>query len=79
VVRIDVDKSAYHHLSQHEIGSDKPCSRHLSDLKVRWRVYCDVAISSDWPTGFHIGSTEGHLFEGRGGWKITLARDESAL
>jgi hypothetical protein len=27
VSRIDVEKSAYHHLSQHEIGSDNPSSR----------------------------------------------------
>ena len=26
----DVDKSASHHLSQNEIGSDNPCSRQLS-------------------------------------------------
>jgi hypothetical protein len=26
----DVDKSAYHHVSQTEIASDNPCSRHLS-------------------------------------------------
>ena len=25
----DVDKSAYHQLSQNEIGSDNPCSQHL--------------------------------------------------
>ena len=28
--RIDVEKSSYHHLSQNEIGSDNPCSRHLA-------------------------------------------------
>ena len=27
---IGVEKSAYHHLSQIEIGGDNPCSRHLS-------------------------------------------------
>jgi hypothetical protein len=27
--RVDVDKSASHHLSQNDIASDKPCSRHL--------------------------------------------------
>jgi hypothetical protein len=27
--RIDVAKSAYHHLSQPEIASDNPCPRHL--------------------------------------------------
>ena len=30
VVRIDVDKSAYHQQSQNEIGGDKPCYRQLS-------------------------------------------------
>ena len=30
LVRITIDKSAYHQLSQNEIGSDKPSSRHLS-------------------------------------------------
>jgi hypothetical protein len=30
-VRIDVAKSASHHLSQSEIASDNPCSRHLRD------------------------------------------------
>ena len=30
LVHIDVEKSAYHQVSQTEIGSDKPCSRHLS-------------------------------------------------
>src|ERR1700741_651448 len=29
-IRLGVDKSASHHLSQTEIGSDNPCSRHLS-------------------------------------------------
>ena len=29
---IDVDKSASHQLSQTEIGSDNPCSRHLSGV-----------------------------------------------
>jgi hypothetical protein len=28
--RIDVEKSAYHQLSQNEIGSDNPCSQQLS-------------------------------------------------
>jgi hypothetical protein len=32
--RIDVEKSSSHHVSQGEIGSDKPCSRQLSE-KVR--------------------------------------------
>jgi hypothetical protein len=27
---VDVGKSASHHLSQNEIGSDNPCSQHLS-------------------------------------------------
>jgi len=58
VFKIGVEKSSHHQQSQAEIAGDNPCSRHLSDLKVRWRVYCDVAISSDWPTGFPIGSTD---------------------
>ena len=29
-LRIDVEKSSSHHLSQNEIASDNPCSRHLS-------------------------------------------------
>jgi hypothetical protein len=33
--RIDVEKSASHHLSQLEIGSDNPCYQHLSELSVR--------------------------------------------
>jgi len=32
LVRIDVGKSSYHQLSQNEIGSDNPCSRHLSGI-----------------------------------------------
>ena len=27
----DVDKSSYHQLSQNEIGSHNPCSRHISE------------------------------------------------
>jgi hypothetical protein len=30
---IDVEKSAYHHLSQTEIASDNPCSRQLSGTR----------------------------------------------
>jgi hypothetical protein len=30
LARIDVEKSAYHHVSQNEIAGDNPCSRHLS-------------------------------------------------
>ena len=30
LVQIDVDKSSSHQLSQPEIASDNPCSRHLS-------------------------------------------------
>jgi hypothetical protein len=30
--RIDVEKSAYHHQSRNEIGSDNPCSGQVSDV-----------------------------------------------
>jgi hypothetical protein len=30
--RINVEKSAYHQLSQFEIGGDNPCYQHLSEL-----------------------------------------------
>jgi hypothetical protein len=32
----DVDKSAYHHLSQGEIDGDNPCSQHLSSTSLFW-------------------------------------------
>jgi hypothetical protein len=31
IARIDVEKSAYHQLSQSEIGSDNPCYQQLSN------------------------------------------------
>jgi hypothetical protein len=34
--RIDVDKSAYHQLSQNEIGGDNPCSQQLSSKRQEW-------------------------------------------
>jgi hypothetical protein len=34
VVRIGVEKSAYHHLSHFEIDGDNPCSRQVSNLTV---------------------------------------------
>ena len=45
-VRIDVDKSSYHHLSQSEIGSDNPCSRHLS---AKWALRAIKWIIFEWP------------------------------
>ena len=45
-VRIDVAKSASHHVSQNEIGSDNPCSQQLSgatELDALWSESCPRA------------------------------------
>jgi hypothetical protein len=36
-LRIDVDKSSYHQLSQSEIDGDSPCYQHLSVKELRGR------------------------------------------
>jgi hypothetical protein len=35
----DVDKSAYHHLSQNEIAGGNPCSEHLSESECPLGVF----------------------------------------
>ena len=39
LIRIDVEKSASHQQSQAEIGSDNPCSRHLSAVCKKWKRF----------------------------------------
>ena len=68
LARIDVEKSASHHLSQTEIDGDNPCSRHLSEKP----CFTVTPVSGDNACLQQLPTEDGLLGRSRGLWQVVL-------